>query len=374
MQKKLNIFILLIISIFMLSSCFSSSKFVLKKEHMLINKKTRLHPPVKVEEIADVGDVGYRSSFFIYKGRLYVGNLEGDIYEVDLKNKQKTKIISLKGEAVESTPYAKNEFLYIGTDKANFYKINYIQKKVVKKVSFDFPIMNSVYERNGILYVISEDDTIRAVDPDDLGIIWKYSNGEPSVFDIRSTAGIMFADDGMYCGFSDGSVSKISYYGDKIWTSQIGEGSMFIDSDTTPNGSNRIFVSSVNGYTEALEPVDGSVLWKRKIPTYSNMEDNIFGLFLSDENGNIIALDNDNGETMWKKKISEDGNVYSLKLVGNYIYAITEKGVLVVLDALKGKVMDIVDLDENFSSRFVLYNDKLYTISRDGSIYSIESK
>ena len=93
MQKKLNIFVLLFISAFMLTSCFSSSKFVLKKDNVAINKKGKLHPPIKVEKIANVDDIGYRTAFFIDDGRLYVGNLDGDIYEIDLKSKKKDQNI-----------------------------------------------------------------------------------------------------------------------------------------------------------------------------------------------------------------------------------------------------------------------------------------
>ncbi len=375
-MKKGIEFIVIIAALLIIGGCSSSKKFVLKKDITQTKgaNSAVLHPPVDLKLIGNVGEVGYKALVNIYDGVLYIGNLEGDIYAISLNDNKKQKIITLKNEPIEASLYVKNDFLYAGTVKGNLYKINYMQKKIVKKRSFGFPIMYKIYDKNSVLYVLTEADKIYALDPDDLGVIWTYSNGSAGLLDIRSSSGILFLNDGLYCGFSDGSISKISYYGDKIWSSEVGKGSMFIDADSTPTGSNEVFVSSVNGYTEALSLDDSSVIWRRKLSTFSNIEENIYGLFLADENGNIVVLDNDNGETMWKKRLTVDGNIYSVKLIGNYVYALTNSGLLVVLNALNGTIMDIHNIGDRFSCQPVYYNNKLYVVSRDGNIYAVSSK
>ncbi len=373
MQKGLNIIIMLI-GITLLTACSSSDKLVLKVEKQpKVENATSLHPPMQIREIADIDDVGYKAKITCYKGKLFIGNLDGEIYIVNPQKESKREIIDLK-EPIESQIYVKDNFLYAGTTKGILYKIDYNKKKIEKKAQFDFPIMKSIYEKDGKLYIITEDDSIKCLNIDDLSLIWSYSNGEANILDIRSTSGILFKEDGIYAGFSDGSIVKISYKGEQIWASQVGNGDMFIDSDSTPKGDQTIFATSVNGYTEALSQIDGSILWKRKISSYSNIEKNIFGLFMADENGNIMALDNDNGETIWKKRITKDGNIYAISLVDKYIFALTNDGMLVVLDALRGKIMDIKDIGSNFSCNFTLSDNNLYVISRDGTIYEISSK
>lgn len=373
MQKGLSIVIMLI-GIALFAACSSSNKLVLKVEKQPEMEKTAsLHPPVHIGQIANIDDVGYKAKLTYYNGRLFIGNLDGEIYIVDPQKESKREIIDLK-EPIESQIYVKDNFLYAGTTKGVLYKIDYRKKRIEKKAYFDFPVMKNIYEKDGRLYVITEDDSIKCLNPNDLSLIWSYSNGEANILDIRSTSGILFKKDGMYTGFSDGSIAKISYKGEQIWTSQAGDGNMFIDSDATPEGDQTIFATSVNGYTEALSPSDGSVLWKRKISSYSNMEKNIFGLFTADENGNIIALDNDNGETIWKKKVTKDSNIYTISLVDKYIFALTNNGTLIVLDALRGKVMDIKNIGGDFSCNFTPGSNKLYAISRDGTIYEISNK
>ncbi len=373
MQKKLNIVIFLI-GIMLLSACSSSKKLVLHiEEHPKNMNISKLHPPVRVKYITDVDDVGYKAELFAQNGKLYIGNVYGEIYEIDPKKETKREIIDLK-EPIEAAVYVDSNTLFAGTTKGVLYKIDIKNKKFIQKRRFAFPIMRNISLYQGKLYIITEDDKITCLNPDDLSIVWVYSNGEASELDIRSTAGILFSKTGIYTGFSDGSIAKISYKGDNLWTTQAGNGNMFIDADTTPKGDNVIFVTSVNGYTEALNSEDGEILWKRKISSYSNIQKNIFGVFIADENGDVLALDNDNGETIWKKKITNEGNVYAIKLIGNYVFALTDKGRLVVLDAVKGKIMDIKELDEEFSCRFAESGDKLYIITRDGSVYSISSK
>ncbi len=374
MLKKFNAAVLILIGIAVLSACSSSKKLILHvEEHPKTVNGAVLHPPVSVKEITNVDDVGYKATLFAKNGKLYIGNIYGEIYEINPAKETKKEITDIK-EPVEAGVFIHKNTLFAGTTKGVLYKIDIKSGKILNKRQFDFPIMRNIVMHNGKLYVITEDDKITCLNPDNLNIVWIYSNGEANELDIRSTAGLLFGKNGIYTGFSDGSIAKISYKGDNIWTTQAGNGNMFIDSDATPKGENVIFITSVNGYTEAVNPMDGSVLWKRNISSYSNMEENIFGLFIADENGDVLALDNDNGETIWKKKITNEGNVYAIKLIGNYLFAVTNKGRLVVLDAISGKIMDIKELDDNFSSLFTREGNNLYIVARNGNVYSIESR
>lgn len=374
MQKKLLNIVIFFIGVLLLSACSSSKKLVLHiEEHPKNISISTLHPPISVKYMTDIDDVGYKAKLFAQNGKLYIGNIYGEIYEIDPKKGNKREIIDLK-KPIEAAVFVDSNTLFAGTTKGVLYKIDIKNKKIIQKKQFGFPIMRNISLYNGKLYVITEDDTVTCLNPDDLSTVWVYSNGEANELDIRSTAGILFSKTGIYTGFSDGSIAKISYKGDNLWTTQAGNGNMFIDADTTPKGDNVIFVTSVNGYTEALSSEDGEILWKRKISSYSNIQKNIFGVFLADENGDVLALDNDNGETIWKKKITNEGNVYAIKLIGNYVFALTDEGRLIVLDAIKGKIMDIKELDENFSCQFTEIGDKLYIVARNGNVYSVSSK
>ena len=374
MRRIFNVLGLLIVAVLFLSSCSSSDKLVLKvEEHKVFSQN--LTPPVDYSSVADVGDVGYKAKLVEYNGYLYIGNLDGEVYRIDPKNEDSDFIVEFDDEPIEANVAVDGNYLFVGTVKGWLYKVDLKSNKPVAKRRFDFPIVGNLYAKDGNLYLIKENDVVYCLNEDNLETIWKYAHGEPNMFDIRGFSGIYFADDGLYIGFDDGSVDKVSYKGDQIWEAEVGEGNMFVDADTTPLVEGDIvYVSSAKGYTEAVQADDGSLVWKRKISSYSNMQANIFGLFLADENGNLYCLDLSGGETIWKRKFSKEGNIYSIKLVGDVLFALTSEGKFIAIDPLTGKILDIKDIGNEFSSYMTLCCDKLFFVSRDGDVYSVFSE
>ncbi|AEA34292.1 PQQ-binding-like beta-propeller repeat protein [Hippea maritima] len=372
-MRKIVSFILVLIA-FALSSCSSSNKFVLKvEEHKQLSQS--LAPPIDYESVADVDNVGYKAYLTSHDGFLYIGNLDGEVYEIDPKKETKRLVVEFEDEPVEVALGVEGSYLFVGTNKGGLYKVDLKTGKVLAKRQFDFPVVGRIYTKSDKVYVTVENDTVYCLSDNDLSTVWKYTHGEFNMLDIRGFSGILFGDDGLYVGFDDGSVDKISYKGDQIWEAQVGEGNMFIDSDTTPVSSGgKIYITTTNGYTEAVSREDGSIVWKRKISTYSNIQQSIFGLYLADEEGNLYCLDKSGGETIWKTKLTDEGNIYSLKVIGRVVFALTQQGKLIALDYLNGKVLDIKDLGDEFSSGMLYCCDRLFVVSRDGEIYSIFSK
>lgn len=372
MKRFISVFLFVFVAA-LLYSCSSSKEVVLKvQEHKKLSQP--LAPPLDYEKIVNVDDVGYKIKL-VGDGRfLYVGNLDGEIYRIDPREEEKRRIVELE-QPVECAVAVDGNYIYVGTNRGYLFKIDKKSGKIIKKRQFPFPILGELYIKGDRLYFFDENDVVYCLDKENLETVWKYLHGQFNIMDIRGVSGIAFGSDGIYVGFDDGSVDKVSYKGDQIWEIQVGKGSMFVDSDTTPivNG-NVVYVSSVKGFTEAVNAKNGELLWKRSISSYSNMQLNIFGLFIADNNGNVYCLDNSNGETIWKVKLTNSGNIYSIKLVGSVLYAMTEDGKLVALDSVKGKIMDILDIDEPFSCKMTLCCNKLFVISRDGSVYSIFSK
>ena len=372
MKKTISMIFVVFIA-FAIYSCSSSKEVVLRvQEHKKLTQP--LSPPLDYEKICNVDDVGYKIKLASDGKYLYVGNLDGEIYKINPKSEDKHEIVEID-QPIEDTLAVDDEYIYVGTNSGYLFKIDKGTGEIVEKRKFSFPILGQIYLKGSNLYFVDENDVVYCLDKNTFNIIWKYTHGEFNVLDVRGVSGICFGDGGLYVGFDDGSVDKISYKGDLIWEVQVGKGSMFVDSDTTPvlNG-NELYVTSVKGYTEGVNVEDGEILWKRDISTYSNMQSNIFGLFLADNEGNVYCLDNSNGETIWKIKLTNEGNIYAIKLIGSVIYAMTDEGKLVALDALSGKVMDILDIDDPFSCKMTLCCNKLFVITRGGSIYSIYSK
>ena len=370
-MKRIAKLLLVLFAAAFVASCSSSKEFILhveKHEHFT----QPLAPPVDYEKITNVDDIGYRVGLNFFDKKAFIGNLYGEIYEIDAQTGSK-KLIAEIDQPIESNIAFDGENIYVGSNRGILFKIS-SNGRIIAKKSFGFPVMR-VYYVKGKLYVGTENDIIYCLNPADLSIEWKFLHGEFNMLDIRGISGMLFGMDGIYVGFDDGSVDKISYKGDLVWEVQASKGTMFIDCDSTPvKNDQAVYIASTRGYIEAVNPDEGNVLWKRKLSTYANLQLNIFGVYVADENGYIYCLDNSNGETIWKKRITAKGNIFAIKLVGKVLYAITDQGRLVALDNLRGDVLDIVDIDDDISSPFALCCNRLFVVSRDGSIYSIFSR
>ena len=371
-KKAFKIPLFLIVLIFF-SAC-SSKRFVLNVEQHPKNNgniaKNIIAPPVMVKKIINIDDMEYKTPVFVGAGSIIAGNKDGEIYVVSINNYKLRWRLDL-GEPIQAKIYA-DKFIYAGTLAGNLYKISF-SKKILWKKYLGYPIAGSIKKVKDRLYVTTENNALYCINSNNGDIIWKFSK-DYNMLSIRGVSSVLDKD-GIYLGFNDGTISKLSENGDQIWEAEMGKGTLFVDVDAEPkNSGDKIFAAAVNGYIEALDKNSGDVIWKRKISGYSNIAIGEFVLFIADNGGNILAIDLSSGEVLWKKKISNKVNVYALHLSGDYLYAIDNHGTLAALDSLSGKVMDIKHISGEFDSNFSAYKGRLYIISRGGTIYTIYSR
>ena len=373
MIKKLFKIPMFLIAIMLFSAC-SSKHFVLNVEQHPKNNgtisKDIVIPPVVVKKIINIGNMEYKTPVFVGADSIIAGNKDGRIYVVSVKNYKLRWTLDLKAP-IQAEVYA-DKFIYAGTLDGNLYKISF-SKKILWKKYLEYPIVGSIKKSGNRLYVTTENNALYCINSDSGSVIWKFLK-DYNVLSVRGVSAVLNKD-GIYLGFNDGTISKLSENGDQIWEAEIGKGNLFVDVDAEPkDSSDKIFAVSVNGYMDALDKNSGDVIWKRKMSSYSNIAIGEFILFAADNSGSIFAIDSSSGEVLWKKKISDKVNVYALYLSGNYLYAIDNHGTLAVLDSLSGKVMDIKHISGEFDSNFFSYKGRLYIISRSGSIYTIYSR
>jgi len=372
MIKKLFKMPLFLIVLMLFSAC-SSKHFALNVEQHPKNNgniaKNIITPPVTVKKIINIDDVEYKTPVFVGADSIIAGNKDGEIYVVLIKNYKLRWRLDL-GAPIQARVYA-DKFIYAGTLAGNLYKISF-SRKILWKKYLGYPIVGYIKKAKDRLYVTTEDNTLYCINANNGDIIWKFSK-DYNTLSIRGASAALNKD-GIYLGFNDGTISKLSENGNQIWEAEMGKGTLFVDVDAEPKkSSSSIFAASVNGYMKALDENSGDVIWKRKISGYSNIAIGEFVLFVADNGGNILAIDSSSGELLWKKKISNKVNVYAMHTSGDYLYAIDNHGTLAALDSLNGKVMDIKHISGEFDSNFSAYKDRLYVISRSGSIYTIYS-
>ncbi|MGC8502970.1 PQQ-binding-like beta-propeller repeat protein [Desulfurella sp.] len=370
MLKKIST-ILLLFTAFSMYSCSSTKHINLTVEEKplpIAKQKSIVSPPVKVEKIYSVGPVSYRSKLYIYDNTLFIGSLDKKLYMIDLETLH-AKHFNIK-EPIEAEVYADN-YIYVGTTKGQLLKMDY-KGDIVWKKQFSFPIIGSIVEDEGYLYVTTTNNTLYKIDKLNGKIVWDFHRNTAPM-SVKGFSIPVITNDYIYIGFDNGMLYKLTKNGDEIWEVKVGKGELFVDVDSKAQLTNtHVYTASTTGYTESIAIDKANTVWSKEISSFANLQISPFALFVANEKGQVEALGPQGGNVIWSKTLSYNYDVYSMYLSGNdYLFCLLSNGRLVVLNALNGKVMQIFNLGGIFDSKFTYYDNALYIISRNGNIYKI---
>lgn len=371
MLKKISFFLLTFV-IFSLYSCSGTKHINLtieEKPSPITKQKSIVSPPIKVKKIYDIGDVSYRTKLFIFDNTIFVGDKEKNLYMINLSNSHAKKL-NIK-EPIEAEIYADN-YIYVGTTEGNLYKLDY-KGGVVWKKQLSFPVIGSIVDNNGYLYVTTTNNTLYKINKLDGKIIWKFHRNSAPMSVKGFSVPVFSPDSTIYIGFDNGILYRITKDGDEIWEAKVGKGELFVDIDSRAElTSNNVYATSTTGYTQSISVEKAMPVWSKEVSSFSNLQISPFALFVANEKGGVEALGPQGGNIIWKKTLSYNHDIYSMYLSGDdYLFCLLSNGKLVVLNALNGKIMQILHLGGTFDSKFTHYKNAVYIISRSGSIYKI---
>ncbi len=130
---------------------------------------------------------------------------------------------------------------------------------------------------------------------------------------------------------------------DSEWRASIGKGVGQYFSKLNPVlAYEKIFIAGRDGDVKALDPANGSTIWKTDLETdvtarLSGGVTASYGkLFIGSENGEVFALDAENGALLWRQEVL--GEVLAAPVTENNLVMVhTSRGVLVALDTDSGE-------------------------------------
>ncbi|MEP7373900.1 MAG: PQQ-binding-like beta-propeller repeat protein [Chitinophagaceae bacterium] len=249
------------------------------------------------------GDAGIESDAVIVDNTVYVGSNDDYLYAIDAGTGN-LKWKFLTGSNVSASPVVENGIVYFGSSDGNLYALQASTGDLVWKYQTGAMINQSgPCLVNGTIYVGSRDTYLHAVDALTGVEKWKFSaNGislemsSPTVAD-----GIVYIG-GWYDipGFtSKGSVYAVNAgTGELVWEGLPDKG--FSGSPCVKNG--RLFISCDDGYINALDITNGSLLWRKQILPNGSSPAEVNGIVYIGGGGTryYYALDAATGNEVWR--------------------------------------------------------------------------
>ncbi|HET9055976.1 MAG TPA: PQQ-binding-like beta-propeller repeat protein [Chitinophagaceae bacterium] len=249
------------------------------------------------------GDTGVESDAVFFENTIYVGSNDDYLYALDAATGN-LKWKYLSGANISSSPIYANGIVYFGSSDFFLYALNAATGQLIWKYPTGSVINQSgATIANGIIYVGSRDAYLHAIDATTGNNVWRFSTNGVSLEQSSPTVenGVVYIAG--WFNFSDTSVKGNMYAVDALtgtvrWVALENKG--FSTSPFVHN--NRLFICDDNGYVDALNVSNGSLIWQKRI--YSNgaspiESDNIVYVG-GGGSGYIYALNASSGNEIWK--------------------------------------------------------------------------
>lgn len=276
----------------------------------------------------------------------------------------------------------KGSILKFDNDSKLIWKKNYYSKSEKKQKPILF------FANNGKKLIVADNiSKFYALNVTTGEILWSKNNVVPFNSQIK-----IYKDHFFIVDFNNTLNAYSILNGDKLWTvktekilvrSQEKLSMVIVDEKI-------IFNNSIGDIT-AVDINSGQMIWQT--PTQSNLiyDDTFFlktsvivadknTVYLSNNKGSFFSLDINTGLLNWKQNIQS--NLRST-IIDNYIFTISDKGYLFIMDKISGNIIRITDIFKSIKPKkrkkikptgFIVAKENIYLTTNNGRLLLIDIK
>lgn len=212
---------------------------------------------------------------------------------------------------------------------------------------------------NNRLLVSSGAGSLQTFSPEDGTEIWKFEA------DSRLSASASFAGDRLFQPADGGVLYALSADdGHELYRVEL-EGPIV----NVAAVDELVYVTDVLGRVHALEPSDGSIVWKKRLggPIWTSPAVASGRVFIGHSGGEVVALDAHNGRQLWSYR-TVDVVEASPVVIGQYLVVGTLRGRILVLRTEDGSLVDEAELEGAVKYSPVTDGRRLIVVTQEGKI------
>ncbi len=287
-----------------------------------------------------------------HEGIIYAGHSDGEMRAYEIKTGKKLWVKS-DGGVDHSTPIVYENLLIYGTGQGRLFSRNAINGKLKYSVELGSRIETQGVIYKGRLYLHLKNHMIFCLDAKTGEIIWSYKRAVSYKTTLQSASKPLVIDNRLYVGFADGFVAVFSALdGSLLWEKKIGEGSKFVDVDSSPKiFFGKLFIGSSSGNVHILDPSTGKSLGRLTYASLRSLELIDNEIFLGTKKGKLIVLD-ENLKVLRESKNLGSSITNFVLWKGNKVLTGTLGGKLFALEKSDLSVVDELNFGHPSSSFF----------------------
>ncbi|WP_375390947.1 PQQ-binding-like beta-propeller repeat protein [uncultured Sphingomonas sp.] len=256
--------------------------------------------------------------------------------------------------------------------------------KQLWKVHPGGPLRGSPTIANGVVYVLSQDNQLFALNQADGSVSWTTQGTAENqgVFGVAAPAA---AQGSVIAGFSSGELNAYRYENGRVlWQDALSRTSIStsvssvsdVDADPVVD-SGRVYAVGQGGRMVALELGTGQRLWEQNIAGISTPWLAGEWLFVATDDARLICLSRTSGKARWIAQLPHFANEkkkrgpilwYGPVLAGNRLILTNSRGQIAYVSPTDGKLGTVVDGKTPFTLPPIVANATIYTLDQKGRI------
>ena len=262
--------------------------------------------------------------------------------------------------------------------------LNAADGKQLWKVRPGGPLRGSPTIANGVVYVLSQDNQLFALNQADGTVSWTAQGTAESqgVFGVAAPAA---AQGSVVAGFSSGELSAYRYENGRVlWQDALSRTSIttsvssIADIDADPViDSGRVYAVGQGGRMVALELATGQRLWEQNVAGISTPWLAGEWLYVVTDDARLVCMSKTNGKARWIAQLQRFENVkkkkgpiqwYGPVLAGNRLVLTNSRGELAFASPTDGTVGQVIETKVPFTLPPIVVNSAVYTLDSGGRV------
>lgn len=279
-------------------------------------------------------------------GRLYVAERNGTVEAHNTSNGELLWRTETDYQ-ISAGPALGLQSLVIGTSQGQVVAFDAFngEQKWVTPVPSEV-LAQPIFARNSVI-VRTSDGEIMALREADGGTLWRVEHSVPAL-SLRGASRPLITDNSIIVGHASGKLEALQLRdGKSLWEATIAmptgrsEVERLVDLDADPvENRSFAFVSSYQGGTAAVSPLDGDITWRNKdVSAYTPLAADFRHLYLSNLSSEVLQLDQRSGSALWKQTELRNRRLTGPAVYQNYIVVGDYEGYVHWLSQSDGRLL-----------------------------------
>lgn len=272
---------------------------------------------------------------------------------------------------------ADNGKIFVATGFGTLTALSASNGKPLWTKFLNVPVRSSPTAINGKVFVTNSESQLFALAAEDGREIWT-SRGLPEGAEVLNNVSPAVAGNTLVVSYPSGEVVALdANTGAQRWMDSVSRGTIGTSASSVGDAGRPVidgdivFAASQSGRIIASSLKTGDRVWSKEIRSDQAPAVSGDNVFVVDTSGHAFALARKTGKVRWAATLPESRVWTGPTLAGGKLWAVSDKGLLVAIDAKTGQVGQKVDLENPVFIPPVVASDRMFILTDKARLIAV---